>query len=565
VTYQDPPQRDDGVPEVAVQERRRRISVVWIIPIVAVAIGGWLAYTTIAEKGPTVTIDFKTAEGLEAGKTKVKFKDVDIGQVESVAFNSDLSGVVVTANLSKDVEGHLTDSTRFWVVRPRLGAGGVSGLGTLVSGAYVAMDPGGEGKATRKFVGLEVPPLVHGDIRGRRFDLKSENLGTFSYGAPIYYRGFKAGQVLGFELEPDKKSVAVHIFIDEAYADLVYEHSRFWNVSGFRVSIDANGMELRTESLEAVLQGGIAFDTPGTLEAGEPAKEGAEFTLYSDEQAVKDASYVRKERVIAFFDGSVRGLSVDAPVEFRGIKVGRVLDIKIEFDREEKVFRIPVLMELEAGRVTVIGKRFDDPKEAIKALIEMGLRARLETGSLLTGQLFVSLDLHPKMPAKLVGADPRYPEIPTIPSTMQEITSSVTGVLDRVAALPLEDLVAELRGTVSKADQLLSSSEARDTLTNLSSTLASAEALMRTLDTEIGPLVTSLRATSEAAGQAMDQAKTTLASAEGLTGDKSQLRHDLNTVLEELTRMARSFRVLADYLEAHPDALIRGKAGANSQ
>jgi paraquat-inducible protein B len=565
VSYQNPPQPDDGISDVAVQQRRRRISFVWIIPIVAVAIGGWLAYTTIAEKGPTITISFKTAEGLEAGKTKVKFKDVDIGQVESVTFKPDLSGVVVTANLSKEVEGHLTDSTHFWVVRPRLGAGGVSGLGTLVSGAYVAMDPGEKGKATRSFVGLEIPPLVYGDVRGKRFDLKAEKLGTFSYGAPIYYRGFKAGQVLGFELEPDKRSVLVHIFIDESYADLVYEHSRFWNVSGFRVSIDADGMELRTESLEAVLQGGIAFDTPTTLETGELAKEGTTFALYSDEQAVKDASYVRKERVIAYFDGSVRGLSVDAPVEFRGIKVGRVLDVKIEFDRKEKAFRIPVLMELEAGRVTVIGKRFDDPKEAIKALIDMGLRARLETGSLLTGQLFVSLDLHPKTPVKLVGAEPRYPEIPTIPSTMQEITSSVTGVLDRIAALPLEDLVSELRGTVSKADQLLSSSETRDTLTNLSSTLASAEALMQTMDQEVGPLVSSLRATSEAAGQAMDQAKATLASAESLTGNKSQLRHDLNTLLEELTRMARSFRVLADYLETHPDALIRGKAGANSQ
>ena len=422
-----------------------------------------------------------------------------------------------------------------------------------------------EGKATRTFVGLEVPPLVYGDIQGKRFDLKSPDLGSFSYGAPIYYRGFKAGQVLGFELEPDKKGVIVHIFVDEAYANLVHEHSRFWNVSGFRVSIDANGMELRTESLEAVLQGGIAFDTPPTLETGEPAKEGTTFSLYSDEQAMKDASYVRKERVIAYFDGSVRGLSVDAPVEFRGIKVGRVLDVKIEFDRKEKAFRIPVLMELEAGRVTVIGKRYENPKEAIEALIEMGLRARLETGSLLTGQLFVSLDLHPETPVKLVGADQRYPEIPTIPSTMEEITSSVTGVLDRIAALPLEDLVAELRGTVNKADQLLSSSETRDTLTNLSSTLASAEALMQTLDKEVGPLVSSLRATSEAAGQAMDQAKTTLESAESLTGNNSQLRHDLNTLLEELTRMARSFRVLADYLETHPDALIRGKAGANSQ
>jgi len=568
VTDHSPPRREDDAPDVAdvaVQERRRRISFVWIIPVVAILIGGWLAYSTISEKGPTITIDFKTAEGLEAGKTKVKFKDVDIGQVESVTIKRDLSGVVVTASLSKEVSEHLTEATRFWVVRPRLGAGGVSGLGTLVSGAYIEMDPSGQGAEAREFIGLEIPPLVRSDSRGKKFDLKAESLGSFSYGAPIYYRGFKAGQVLGFELEDDKKTVAVHIFINEPYDDLVYDHSRFWNVSGFRVSVDANGMELRTESLESVLQGGIAFETPATLETGEPAKEGTTFALFKDEQAMAAASFIQKERVIAYFDGSVRGLSVGAPVEFRGIKVGSVVDVKLEFDRNAMTFRIPVLIELETGRVTVIGQRFENPKEAIQALIDMGMRARLETGSLLTGQLFVSLDLHPDTPAKLVSADNRYPELPTIPSTMEEITSSVTGVLDRIAALPLENLVAEMRGAVDKADALLSSSEAQQAFGNLSGTLEKAEALMQTLDEEVGPLVSSLRATSEAAGRAMAQAESTMASAESLTGNQSQLRHDLNTLFAEMTRTARSFRILADYLEAHPDALIRGKAGINNR
>ncbi len=556
---------EDGVADVAVQQRRRRLSIVWIIPIVAVLIGGWLAYTTIAEKGPTITIDFKTAEGLEAGKTKVKFKDVDIGLVESLALKPDLSGVVVTANLSKEIEAHLTETARFWVVRPRLGAGGVSGLSTLVSGAYVEMDPGDKGAAAREFVGLEVPPLVRAETRGKNFVLRAEKLGSFSRGAPIYYRGFKAGQVLGFELEEDKRSVVVHVFINAPYDALVHEHSRFWNVSGFQVSVDANGMKLRTESMEALLQGGLAFDTPTTLETGQPAAEGTTFTLFDDEKAVAESSYVRRDRAIAYFDGSVRGLSIGAPVEFRGLVVGSVVDIKLEFDKEEMAFRIPVLLELEPERVLVIGQRFDVWHEAVQALIDLGLRAQLETGSLLTGQLFVALDLHPETPARLVGADDRYPEIPTIPSTMEAITASLTGVLHRVAALPLEDLIAELRGTVESANALLSSPQAQTALENLNSTLERAEALMQTLDEEVGPLVVSLRSASDAAGSAMAQARSTLASTESLTGEQSQLRHDLNSLLEELTRAARSFRILADYLETHPDALIRGKAGANTQ
>ncbi len=556
---------EGGVGDVVVQEKRRRFSIVWIIPIVVILVGGWLAYRTIAEKGPTITIDFKTAEGLEAGKTKGKFKEVEIGLVENVTIKPDLSGVVVTASLSKEVEAHLSGNTRFWVVRPRLGAGGVSGLGTLISGAYVEMDPGEKGPAAKEFVGMELPPLVRAETRGKTFDLKAEKLGSFSYGSPIYYRGFKAGQVLGFELEEDNKTVAVHIFINEPYDALVYEHSRFWNVSGVHLSVDANGMDLRTESLETLLQGGLAFNTPMTLETGPPAKEGTTFALFSDEEAVAEASFVQKERIIAYFDGSVRGLSVDAPVEFRGIKVGTVVDVKMEFDRSEMAFRIPVLIEMEPGRISVIGERFDSPREAIQALIKMGMRAQLQTGSLLTGQLFVALDLHPDTPVNLVGADDRYPEMPTIPSTIEAITASLTGLLDRFAALPIEELVADLRQAVEGANNILSSPETQQALKNLTDTLARAETLMQTLDTEVGPLVASLRSTSDAAGLAMVQARSTLASAESLTGEQSPLRHDLNSLFEELTRAARSFRVLADYLETHPDALIRGKAGANSQ
>jgi paraquat-inducible protein B len=556
---------EGGVGDVAVQERRRRFSIVWIIPIVVVLVGGWLAYRTIAEKGPTITIDFKTAEGLEAGKTKVKLKDVEIGLVENVAIKPDLSGVVVTASLSKELETHLSENTRFWVVRPRLGAGGVSGLSTLVSGAYVEMDPGEKGATAKEFVGLELPPLVRAETRGKTFDLKAEKLGSFSHGSPIYYRGFKAGQVLGFELEDDKRSVAVHIFINEPYDALVREHSRFWNVSGVHVTVDANGMDLRIESFETLMQGGIAFETPTTLETGQPAAEGTTFALFADEAAVAKASFVDKQHIIAYFDGSVRGLSVDAPVEFRGIQVGTVVDVKMEFDRTEMAFRIPVLIAMEPGRISVIGERFGSTREAVQALIKMGMRAQLQTGSLLTGQLFVALDLHPDTPVNLVGADDRYPEMPTIPSTIEAITASLTGLMDRFAALPIEELVSDLRQAVEGANKLLSSPETQQALQNLTDTLARAETLMQTLDTEVGPLVASLRSTSDAAGLAMVQARSTLASAESLTGEQSPLRHDLNSLFEELTRAARSFRVLADYLETHPDALIRGKAGANSQ
>jgi paraquat-inducible protein B len=554
-----------GTPEVAIQPRKRRISVVWIIPIVAILIGGWLAYTTISEKGPTITIAFETAEGLETGKTKVKLKDVEIGVVESIHFKPDLSGVIVTASLRKEMERHLTDKTRFWVVRPRFGAGGISGLGTLVSGAYVEIDPSDEGQPATAFVGLEEPPLVLADTPGTKFDLTAESLGSFSAGSPLYFRGFKAGQVLAYELAPDNKSVVVHIFVNEPYDALVRDHSRFWDVSGVQISVDADGMDLRTQSLEALLQGGIAFDVPEKQEAGQRADEGTVFALYESQEDAKAASFVRKERVIVFFDGSVRGLSVGAPVEFRGIKMGSVVDIRAEFNREKMAFHVPVLIDLEPERITATGERSPDSHVFMKKLIDRGLRAQLQTGSLLTGQLLVALDFLPDTPVNLVGTDDRYPEIPSIPTQIEQITDKVTGVLDEIAALPLAEMVEDLRQTIESANRLISSPESQQVLENLSQTLARADHLMQTLDQEVGPLVTSLRETSDAARQAMVQAEAALASAESLTGEKSKLRYDLGNLMDELTGAARSIRLLADYLETHPDAFIRGKSGTDSQ
>jgi paraquat-inducible protein B len=566
VTEQDTSKSEGaGAPEVAIQPRRRRISVVWIIPIVAILIGGWLAYTTISEKGPTITIAFETAEGLEAGKTKVKFKDVEIGVVESINFQPELSGVIVTASLSKETEPYLTDKTRFWVVRPRLGAGGVSGLGTLVSGAYVELDPSDEGQPTKTFVGLEEPPLVLIDTPGRKFDLTAESLGSYSAGSPIYYRGFKAGQVLGFKLAPDNKSVVVHIFVNEPYDALVHDHSLFWDVSGFQVSVDAEGVDLRTQSLEALVQGGIAFDVPEKQEAGQQAEEGTTFALFDSRDDAKAASFVRKEYFIVFFDGSVRGLTVGAPVEFRGIKLGSVVNIRAEFNRETMDFRIPVLIDLEPERITAIGERATDARAFMKDLIDRGFRAQLQSGSLLTGQLLVALDFHPDTPVNLVGTDDRYPEIPSIPTQLEQITDKVTGVLDEIASLPLAEIFEELRQTVESANRLISSPESQQVLENLNQTLAQADSLMQTLDKEVGPLVTSLRETSDAAHQAIVQAEATLAGAESLTGEKSKLQYDLGNLMDELTSAARSIRLLADYLETHPDALIRGKSGTDSQ
>src|SRR4051794_12676796 len=255
-----PPRR--GPPEAAVGRRRRRFSVVWLVPLVAAAIAARLAVTTLREKGPTVTIAFKPAEGLEAGKTKIRYKDVEVGTVEDVRLSDDLEGVVAVAELRKQVEPFVTEGTRWWVVRPRVGASGVSGLGTLISGAYIGLDPG-RGERTLSFTGLEEPPPMTSDVPGRRFTLHADALGSVDQGSPVYYRGLQVGQVLSSTLDENRRTFTFEVFVDAPHDGLVRDASRFWNAGGIDVSVGASGVDVSTESLQTIIAGGVAFDTPG--------------------------------------------------------------------------------------------------------------------------------------------------------------------------------------------------------------------------------------------------------------------------------------------------------------
>ena len=286
------------VPEVEVAERRG-LSIVWLIPLVAGAIALWLGYSTLRDQGPSVTISFENAEGLEADKTKVKYKDVEVGVVEDVAISEDLSQIIVTARMHKEAEPYMNDGTRFWIVRPRVGAGGVSGLGTLLSGAFIEVDPG-SGAATTAFEGLEEPPPIRSDEAGRRYELHAEKLGSVARGSPVYYRSVEVGQVLGYELADDKENMVIDIFVAAPHDQLVRDNSRFWNASGIDVSVGAEGVNVAVELLQALLAGGIAFDTPAIGRPGEPAAADTVFPLFESFRAVTEVALHR--------EGPLRGL-----------------------------------------------------------------------------------------------------------------------------------------------------------------------------------------------------------------------------------------------------------------
>jgi paraquat-inducible protein B len=550
--------RPPDVPEPVVVARRRFTpQLIWIVPIVAVLVGGWLAVRAILEKGPTITITFKTAEGLEAGKTKIKYKDVEIGLVKAVGLSPDRKGIVATAELSKQAEGFLVEDTQFFVVRPRVTAGGISGLSTLLSGGYIGIDIGKSKTTRRDFVGLEVAPIVTRDEPGRQFLLRSTELGSVDVGTPIYFRKLNVGQVVAEQLDKDGKGVTFTIFVNAPYDQYVTRGTRFWNASGIDVSVDAKGLQVHTESLVSVLVGGIAFQADSDAPPEPPADANTEFTLYADRtEALKRPDAV-VDTYLLVFDGSVRGLSPGAPIDFRGVEVGEVVKIGVAVDPETLTFTMPVLVRLYPQRLAArhfIGTTLPPPENPgvrlsrIKRMIDKGLRAQLRSGNLLTGQLYVALDFFPD--AAKVKGDPigkKPPEIPTIPGTFEELQDNLTNVVKKLDKLQIEEIGADARKVLASLDE---------TLKGVDSLLQGANGLVKRVDVDLVP---DLRRALDNAGRALDSAGTTLKSADAVLSSESPLQSDLRQTLMEVNRTLAAVRALADTLERHPESLVRGK------
>ncbi len=545
-----------GLPEPEVRTKKQGISIVWLVPLIALAIGGWLVYKAVSEKGPTVTITFKSGEGLEAGKTKIKYKDVEVGRVDSIVLSKDLSHVIVKAEFVKGSKNYLSQNTRFWVVRARVAAGGISGLGTLFSGAYIGIDPGKPGTPATHFQGLEVPPVVTTDLPGSHFELRATSLGSLNVGVPVYFRRIEVGQMVSYELDEDGQAVTVKVFIHDPHHQLVRKNTRFWNTSGLDVAISADGIRVNTESFTTLMIGGIAFDTPVNMEPGEPAEENEVFKLYESRASISEKTYARKERWLLHFDGDVRGLNIGAPVELQGIQIGQVLDVNLEFDMDKAAFRIPVLVELEPDRIKATGQLPEgaEGQKIMDYLVAKGMRAQLKTGSLITGQQLVAIDMHPETPAAKINWEGRYPELPTVPTAMAEITTSLTQLLRKFEKLPIEQIGSDLRDTVAGAKRLINSAELQDSITALNQTLDQAQKFVAALNTAVAP---ELKTAVSNLDSALIQAEKLMKS---LNSDVSP---QADRTLKALQEAARSIKNLAAYLERNPEALIRGKGKSN--
>lgn len=532
--------RHDTPPEPRRERPHRWLpSLVWIIPIVAAVVGLTLVARILIERGPVITISFASAEGLEPGKTRVKYKDVNIGHVQTISLSKDRSHVLTTVQLSKQAESFTADDTRFWVVRPRVAASGISGLNTLLSGAYIGADAGKSEETKKDFIGLEQPPIITSDNSGKQFVLHTPDLGSLDIGSPVFYRRIKVGQVAAYDLDQDGNGVTLRIFVNAPYDKFVGIDSRFWHASGFDMQINASGFKLHTQSLATVVLGGIAFKAADELDPRVAAKENTNFRLAEDEAAAMKEPDGRSQMVLLYFNQSLRGLEPGAMVDFRGVELGEVKSIGIEYDEKTHEFRMPVVVQLYPDR---LGRKFsedkqsrDTPRQRLRYLIKRGLRAQLRSGSLLTGEVYVALDFFPKADPVQFDTNRQPLLFPTVPNQLDEMQNQLADVARKLSKVPFDKIGDDLRKTLATLDR----------------TLTGAEQTMNRINNDVAPEIVS----------AMRDARKTLNAAERTLSDDAPLQQDARQTMQELSRAAASIRVLTDYLQQHPESLIRGKQG----
>ena len=526
--------------------KKSGIPLVWIVPLVALVIGGWLVFKAYNEKGPVISISFPSAEGLEAGKTKIKFKDVIVGQVTEIRLGDDLQHVVVTADLSKDFERFLNDKTRFWITRAQIRGGTASGLDTLLSGAFIGVDPALGGAQTKDFTGLGVPPVVTTGLPGRHFWLRSKQRGSLSVGMPVYYRQIQVGQVVSFGFAPDGQAIDVQIFIEAPHHAKVTQNTRFWNASGVDVSLSAEGLKVDTQSLISIVSGALAFDVPEGTEPGGDVDEDHVFSLYQDFDSIHEQFYTVRKNWLIYFDQSVRGLSVGAPVEVYGIKIGEVAKIDLVYDTTRKEMRVPVIVSIEPERIanilTAIPNRESMKGEPVLKWFveERNMKAQLKSGSLLTGQMLVDLGFYPQEPKTVMGYENGYAVIPSVPGSLDQIQDSIATITRNLEKVPLEKIGNNL-------DSLLK--ETTGAIREITVAVKEAGGFARSLTSETSPLLQSN----------LIALQKTLEELQKSFGQDSALNYNAKKTLEELTLTLRAMRELSGAIDRHPQSLLFGK------
>ncbi|EFE08535.1 hypothetical protein CIT292_07857 [Citrobacter youngae ATCC 29220] len=435
-------------------------SPVWIFPIVTALIGAWVLFYHYSHQGPEVTLITTNAEGIEGGKTTIKSRSVDVGIVESATLTDDLTHVEIKARLNSGMEKLLHKDSVFWVVKPQVGREGISGLGTLLSGAYIELQPGNKGNKLENYQLLDSPPLAPPDAKGIRVILDSKKAGQLSPGDPVLFRGYRVGSVETSTFDAQKRTISYQLFINAPNDRLVTSNVRFWKDSGIAVDLTSAGMRVEMGSLSTLFGGGVSFDVPEGLEQGEPVGQQSAFNLYDDQKSIQDSLYTDHIDYLMFFKDSIRGLQPGAPLEFRGIRLGTVSKVPFFSPNMRQVFnndyRIPVLVRIEPERLKAQLGEETDVGAHLAELLKRGLRASLKTGNLVTGALYVDLDFYPKEPP-ITGVREfnGYQIIPTVSGGLAQIQQRLMDALDKINNLPLNPMIEQATNTLSESQRTM--------------------------------------------------------------------------------------------------------------
>ena len=551
---------------VIVRARRLRFSLVWLVPLLALLVGLVLVVRTLLQTGPLITITFPNAEGLEPGRTEVRFKEVVVGRVTKVGFSPDRGRVMATVRLDKSAANLAVSDTQFWVVRPRISTAGVSGLGTLFSGAYIDTDAGVSAQGHAHFTGLEVPPFALRGEPGRRFVLDATDLGSLEVGSPVYYRRTRVGRVVGYALDPRRDVLEVQVLIEAPNDALVTTQTRFWNAGGIDVNVSASGLSVNTESIASLVVGGIAFATPPSASQPAAAAAGQRFVLFGDKRAALALPDGEALRVRMLFAEGFRGLAAGATVEMLGTEIGTVRAVAMKFEARNARFPLEVLADIYPARLGDARREFlrsaggaeQSDAALIKLLVERGLRARVLSGNLLTGQPYVSLDLQIKAPKATVDIQQKALLIPSHSGGGGDLQQQAALIMERIGRIRFEEIGASLEETL-KNTQVASAS--------LPDTLAKAGAATSALQQALGNADTAIQQISPQAQLALQEVQKSLKSLQGtldgldrnLVQPDAPLQRDASKALNEMQRAARALRVLGEYLQQQPETLLKGK------
>jgi paraquat-inducible protein B len=518
----------------------RTVSKIWLVPIVALLIGAWMVYYQWSNQGPIITIEFKTATGLEAGKTKIKTRDVDIGLVNKIELTDDLSGVLVTVRMDKDVAPILHSDNQFWIVSPNVSLNGISGLGTILSGPYINMAPGVEKQKSEKFVALEAPPVTPKGTPGLHVTLNSESVFAYKKGDPVVYKGIKVGEFEDIFFNFEERVVYYNTFIEAPYHTLITTNTKFWDISGVQIELGASGVKVSTGSLETLLTNGVTFGIPEGMPNGEKISGRNFFDIHPTHESASEERFKLSAEYVILVKDTVRGLNVGAPVEYRGLVIGKVLSIN-SLDNEqdgllEQGYDIPVVISIQPGRVqqpdNAIGLTFIRKQTSL--WIEQGLRATLKTGNLLTGALFVDLQHYPDAPLLVTQHLQGYEVVPTMTGEFSEITAKITAILDSINDMKLHAI------SENANNMLLQIAQAAQTL---QSTASTADNLINSIqeDKVTATLVETLQNLSK------------------LTQDysaDSETYDELNKTMQTLQSTLQEFQPLLLQLNSTPNSLI---------